>query len=137
MLTAVLLAATLDTFNNALIDATKRMDNAAVLRLWEEDGVSLLPSTPPIVGKAAIGKFLDEVTSKYPAAHMDSFTLECSDIAVSGDLASEWCTEHQVVSFGDNRPPFDGRGKMLLVLHRGRDGKWRIQAEMWNQGGGK
>ncbi|HJT17255.1 MAG TPA: nuclear transport factor 2 family protein [Thermoanaerobaculia bacterium] len=135
MLIAVFLAATLDTFNNALIDATKRVDNAAVLRLWEQDGVSLLPSKAPIVGKPAIGKFLDEVTSKYPAARMESFTLECREIAVSGDLASEWCTEHQIVSFGDKREPFDGRGKMLLVLHRGRDGNWRIKSEMWNQGG--
>ena len=32
------------------------------------------------------------------------------------------------------KPPFDGWGKMLLVLHKGADGKWRVKQEMWNQG---
>lgn len=49
-------------------------------------------------------------------------------------------------------PPADGRaeidafsgiGKLLYLLHRGTDGAWRIQREMWNmalspeKGGGK
>lgn len=134
MLPVLILAATLDTFNHALIDATTRMNNAAVLELWEEDGVSLLPSRQPIVGKSAIAKFLDDVTSRYPGARMTSFTCDCSEIAVSGDWASEWCVEHQVVAFADKSQPFDGWGKMLFVLHRGRDKRWRIKTEMWNQG---
>ena len=122
-------------FNQALIDATKRMDNAAVLALWENDGVSLLPSTPPIVGKTAITQFLNDVTSRMGPAHMTSFTMTCADPIISGDWASEWCNEHQVVAFDDaKRPPFDGQGKMLFVLHRGGDGAWRIRSEMWNQG---
>lgn len=31
----------IEAFNRALIDATTRMDNAAALALWEEDGISL------------------------------------------------------------------------------------------------
>lgn len=48
----------IETFNKSLDAATRSMDNAATLALWDDDGVSLLPSTPPIVGKKAIGKFL-------------------------------------------------------------------------------
>jgi ketosteroid isomerase-like protein len=32
-----------------------------------------------------------------------------------------------------DKPPFNGRGKMLFVLRRDLDGKWRLQREMWNQ----
>jgi len=64
---------------------------------------------------------------------METFQLECFAIDVSGDLASEWCAEHQVVLMPDGKPPFNGRGKMLLVLRKGRDGNWRIEREMWNQ----
>ena len=120
-------------FNRAFDQATRTMDNAATLALWENDGVSLLPSTPPIVGKQAIARFMDNVTRELRGAHMKSFEDHCSDIQVSGDLASEWCIEHQVVVFADGKPPFDGRGKMLLVLHRGSDGHWRLRQEMWNQ----
>lgn len=118
-------------FNHALEEATRSMQNAAVLTLWEDDGVSLLPHQAPLVGKKAIAKFLDDVTAKYPGGKMATFEFECYDVRVDGRTASEWCTEHQVVRFAD-KPTFDGRGKMLLVLHKGDDGRWRLQKEMWN-----
>ena len=95
-------------FNKALDTATRHMDNAATLALWEEDGVSLLPSTPPIVGKKAIGKFFDDVMAQLSGSKMTSFDMQCHDIQVSGDWASEWCTEHQVVQLSGGKPPFDG-----------------------------
>lgn len=120
----------IDAFNRAVVDATKRMDNAASVALWEDDGVSLLPSTAPLVGKPAIAAFLDKVTSRFPGAKMESFTLDCVPVAIEGDFASERCVEHQVVTFPQGKP-FDGRGHILYVLHRS-GGRWRIRAEMWN-----
>ena len=125
-------AAEIARFNGALEQATRTMSNAGTLALWEDDGVSLLPGQAPLVGKKAIGKFLDDVTAKTPGAKMRSFELSCFDVRVDGRTASEWCTEHQVVELGAGKPPFDGRGKMLLVLHKGGDGRWRLQKEMWN-----
>ena len=125
--------AEIETFNRTLEQATRMMDNRSTLALWAEDGVSLLPSTKPIEGKAAIAAFLEGVTAQIRGAKMEKFELECFGIDVSGDLASEWCNEHQVVVMPDGKPPFDGRGKMLLVLRRGTDGHWRIEREMWNQ----
>ncbi|HEX4824455.1 MAG TPA: DUF4440 domain-containing protein [Candidatus Polarisedimenticolaceae bacterium] len=122
----------IESFNKSLDSATRHMDNAAVLALWEDDGVSLLPSTPPIVGKTAIGKFLNDVTAQYPGGRMEKFEMECHDIVVSGDWASEWCTEHQRVLFPGGKPPFEGWGKMLFVLHRSAGVRWRIKEEMWN-----
>lgn len=119
-------------FNRALDEATRKMSNAAALALWDDDGVSLLPNQPPLVGKKAIARFLDDVTAKMPGARMLTFELACFDIRVEGRVASEWCNEHQVVQLAEGKPPFDGRGKMLLVLHKGDDGRWRLQKEMWN-----
>ena len=123
-----------DAFNTALAHATRRMDNAATLALWSDDGVSILPGAKPLRGKAAICAFMSSVTASLPSAHMERFDLQCHDIAISGDWASEWCTEHQVVRFADGRAPFDGRGNLAFVLHRANDGRWRIRTEMWNQG---
>ena len=122
-----------ESFNRALGDATRRMDNAALSALWEEDGVSLLPSTKPIVGRTAIAKFISDVTASIPHAQMELFESECFDIEVSGDWASEWCTEHQRVAMGIDKPPFEGWGKMLFVLHRNAAGEWKLKREMWNQ----
>jgi ketosteroid isomerase-like protein len=123
----------IDAFNRAFANATRKMDNAATLALWDYDGVSLLPSTKPIVGKPAIAKFMANVMASIPGATMMKFESECHDIHVSGDWASEWCTEHQIVELGAGKPPFNGYGKMLLVLHKRASGTWRLHEEMWNQ----
>jgi len=121
------------TFNQALSEATTRMDNAAIMALWDDDGISLLPGTAPIVGKKAIGEFMDGATKPLTGAHMQHFEMQCRDIDVSGNWASEWCHEHQIVDLGGGKPPFDGQGNMLLVLHRDAHGKWHLKREMWNQ----
>jgi ketosteroid isomerase-like protein len=137
LLSPILHAATpqagVEAFNQAFGAATRRMDNAAILALWTDDGVSLLPSTPPIVGKKAIGAFLDAVMAQLSGAHMETFEMQCRDITISGALAAEWCTEHQIVRLAGDKPPFEGWGKMLLVLRRDDDGRWRLKTEMWNQ----
>ena len=109
------------------------MDNTATVALWADDGISLLPSTKPIVGKGGNRRLPGSVTAQIQGAKMEKFELECFAIDVSGDVASEWCTEHQVVLMPGGKPTFNGRGKMLLVLRRGLDGKWRLLREMWNQ----
>jgi len=126
--------AEIEAFNRAISDQTRRMDTAASLAMWEDEGVSLLPETEPLVGKRAIAAFLEKVTAGLQGAKMETFEMECSGIEVSGDWASEWCKEHQVVSLPGGKPPFVGWGKILYVLHRGTDGAWRIRREMWNMG---
>jgi ketosteroid isomerase-like protein len=123
----------IEAFNHALETATRAMDNAATVALWEKDGVTLLPSTKPIRGRPAIAQFMADVTKQLVGARMESFDLKCFDIAVSGAIGSEWCLEHQVVALPNGQPKFDGWGKMLLVLRRDRDGRWRMLREMWNQ----
>ncbi|HEY1587799.1 MAG TPA: nuclear transport factor 2 family protein [Polyangia bacterium] len=125
-------AAEIARFNHAVDEATRTMNNGAMLKLWEEDGVSLLPNQAPLVGKKALAKFFDGVTKAMPLAKMTTFEFDCHDVRVDGRMASEWCNEHQVVELGNGKPPFDGRGKMLLVLHKSDDGRWRLQKEMWN-----
>ncbi|MDE2250325.1 MAG: DUF4440 domain-containing protein [Gammaproteobacteria bacterium] len=123
----------ISAFNEALATATRHMDNSATAALWDDDGISLLPETKPIVGKTAIAKFMRDVTEQMPDGHMELFDLTCFDIEVSGDWASEWCQEHQRVTFSAGKPPFDGWGNMLLVLHHAADAGWRLKREMWNQ----
>ena len=125
----------IEAFNAKFLEAHLKMDTPAILGMWAEDGVSLLPETAPMIGKPAIAKFLTGVTEQLKGWRLEKVELEFRGIEVSGDWASEWAFEHQVVRAPDEtKPVFDGRGKILLVLHRDADGTWQIKREMWNQG---
>jgi uncharacterized protein (TIGR02246 family) len=127
-------SAEIAAFNDAMTAATRRMDDAAIVALWEDDGVSLLPGAMPLVGKPAIAAFIAETGRAHPGAKMLSFEMKCAGIEIVGDAASEYCFEHQLVELAPDKPRFEGSGNLILVLHRGADGKWRLRREMWNAG---
>jgi uncharacterized protein (TIGR02246 family) len=108
------------------------MDNAGLMSLWDDDGTTLLPGMAPISSKKTISKWLDDVISKMPGYKVTKQENDFHDIQVSGDWASEWGTTHQVVQPPDGKPVIEIHGKILLVLHKGKDGAWRIRNEMWN-----
>jgi hypothetical protein len=62
------------------------MDDAAILGMWAEDGMNLLPETAPMAGKAAITKFL---TGVLKGGRMEKRELDFQGIEASGDWASE------------------------------------------------
>jgi len=119
------------TLNQAFIDAILKMDNAAVMALWADDGVDLLPGTAPIVGKPAITQFLNDATKDLKGYRVTTQEVEHHDLQICGDWASEWGTTHQIVKPPDGKPAIEIFGKMALILHKEKDG-WRIKQEMWN-----
>lgn len=121
----------LDAFNRQFTDAILHMDNSAVLNLWSDDGVSLLPNMAPISGKAAIRKFMDDITARTKGYKVVSQEDDWHGIKISGNLASEWADTKQVVQPPANKPQMTIHGKMLLVLHREKDGSWKIERESW------
>ena len=124
----------IDAFNEEFGRAEQRMDNAAVMALWADDGVSLLPGMAPIAGKRTIGRWMDDIVSQMPGYRMVKAENEFHDIQISGEWASEWAMTHQIVQPPDGKPVIETHGKMLLVLHREKNGEWKIKQEMWNAG---
>jgi len=122
----------IEAFNKKFVELHLRMDTAGVLALWAEDGVDLMPGEAPMIGKKTIVAWVEAVVSKMPGYKMEKEEMEFHDIQVSGDWASEWATEHQVVRPPDGKPPIEGYGKMALVLHREANGEWKVKQEMWN-----
>ncbi|MBA4216588.1 MAG: SgcJ/EcaC family oxidoreductase [Roseateles sp.] len=126
-------AAAIQAFNQAYNAAIRSQDNARVLALWAADGVSLLPGEPALRGRDALARFLDRIQAEMRGWKVKVQEMQCHDLVVHGDLASEWCDTHQVVSRPDGKPDWEGRGKMSLVLQR-IDGQWRVRQESWNEG---
>ena len=122
----------IEAWNQNYIAAHLKMDNAAILAMWQEDGVSLLQGMPPIIGKQAIGKFVDDAVAQIPGYHMKTMEIDFREIQIMGDWAYEWGIEHQVLEPPPGKEAFDGRGNILLILHKDARGEWKIKQEMWS-----
>jgi len=122
----------IEAFNQKYIAAHLKMDNPMVSSFWSEDGVSLLPEMPPLVGKKAIDKFFDDAVKPLAGYHMKTMEIDFREIQLMGDWAYEWGLEHQVLQPPDGKPVIEGRGNILLILHKNAQGEWKIKQEMWN-----
>lgn len=119
-------------FNAHYLELHLKMDNAGIFALWADDGVDLMPGEAPLIGRPAIQAWVENILAKMPGYKVTKQEMEFHDIAVSGDWASEWALEHQVVQPPDGKEPIETWGKMALVLHRDASGTWKIKQEMWN-----
>lgn len=120
------------TFNEKFRAAHERMDTPGILGMWAETGVSLLPDTAPIVGKAAVTKFMTDAISNLAGYKELKVEMDFHDVRVCGEWATEWAIEHQVIQPPDGKPVIDHWGKFALILHKDADGVWRVEQEMWN-----
>jgi uncharacterized protein (TIGR02246 family) len=86
--------AEIEAFNQKFIDAHLRMDHPAILSMWAEDGVSLLPQMAPLVGRQAIKKFVEDVVAQMPGYRVTKEEIDFRDIRVSGDwlMSGDWST---------------------------------------------
>jgi uncharacterized protein (TIGR02246 family) len=121
----------IDAFNQNYLALHQKMDTPAILALWAEDGVDLMPGENPLIGRAAITEWLNAILAKMPGTKVTQQEMTFHDIRVTGDWATEWATEHQVAQSPEGKI-FDGYGKMALILHRMPSGEWKVQQEMWN-----
>jgi ketosteroid isomerase-like protein len=121
----------IEGFNRKFVELILTTDHRGMLATWAEDGVDLMPGEAPLVGKAAITKWIKNLESRAPGSNVTSEDVRFHDIQVSEDWASEWATERQIVQ-PQGKPPIEGYGKIALVLHRDKSGQWKIKQEMWN-----
>ena len=123
----------IDAFNKRYVELHLKMDTAGIFATWAEDGVSLMPGEAPLIGKKAIVAWVEDILSQMPGYKVVEEEIDFHDIQISGDWASEWANEHQVVQPPNGKTVIDSRGKMALVLHREASGEWKVKQEMWNQ----
>jgi ketosteroid isomerase-like protein len=122
----------IEQFNHELDDAILHMDNARILALWADDGVTLLPGMAPVEGKINVAAFMQRAIASMPGFHVTEQHTDFRNIEISGDWASEWGLAHQVATPPGGKAPIEVHGKILLVLHRDSAGAWKIKQEMWN-----
>ena len=114
------------------IAAGMAFDVNALLELWTEDGVLLPPRHEPIIGKAALRRFLEEKKDRYANHDMLAYDQEWNEVMVIGNYAYEWGT----VSFRMKPPTgseIGGAVHALRILKREEDGDWHVARALWNE----
>jgi uncharacterized protein (TIGR02246 family) len=114
------------------IRATMAMDVNSLLDLWTDDAVLLPPRHEPVVGKAALRKFLQDRKEQYVNYDLLAYNEEWNEVMVTGDYAYQWGT----VSYRMKPPTgseIAGAAHAVRVLKHEEDA-WRVLRAIWNEG---
>lgn len=122
----------IDEFNRQFVDDCRTMNHKGGADMWADDGVDLLPGMEPMVGKAAISKWLLCLNDQLEGAKVTQCDVDWQSIQVSGDMAYELGINTQTISMPDKPEPFKNKGQITLILRRQRQGDWKMALESWN-----
>ena len=114
------------------IAASMAFDVNALLDQWTDDAVLLPPRHEPIVGKAALRRFLEDKKEQHANFDMLAYNEEWNEVMVVGEYAYQWGT----VSYRIKPPTgseIGGAVRAVRILKREEDGEWRVARAMWNE----
>jgi uncharacterized protein (TIGR02246 family) len=120
-----------ERLNRQFVEAGRRQDDAAVMKLWADDSVDLLPGMQPLVGKTAIARWLEGISQRFRGTKVTRYEIHFEKIRINGDWAYEWGNSEETIVDPAGKT-FENPGKITLILRRQMDGQWKIYEEMWN-----
>ena len=114
------------------IDANIAVDTEKLLALRTDDVVYLVPGRPPLVGKDAVRKYLEEIRQQLANWDMLAYEESWQEVQVVGDFAFEWGTVNiRARQEGEKRESAAVRN-VMQVIRRQPDGDWKISRAVWN-----
>ncbi len=97
------------------------MDIDSTAELLEPDAQIHHADQAPVVGRAAIRKFLET----FRAYHVTAYVIDAASTVVTGDTATQRGSYHQEVT-GPGGEAIHADGVFEASWHRDGDGRWRI-----------
>jgi uncharacterized protein (TIGR02246 family) len=101
----------------------------ATVSFWADDAVVMAPGQPPLVGKAAIRKYVAE-SFQVPGFGIRWETTQVT-VASAGDIAYATGT-NAVTLNGPDGKPLTYPGKVATVWRKAADGSWKCVLDIWN-----
>jgi uncharacterized protein (TIGR02246 family) len=120
--------AAVQAVSKRIIAADNSGDIGAVSELYENEAVWLPPTGPVVEGKATI-------LARYKTS-FNQLKLEYSEQSVETQIGGDWAFDRGFVR--GMATPKDGSAakmtfdKYIMIVHRGKDQRWRIARLMWN-----
>jgi uncharacterized protein (TIGR02246 family) len=114
--------AAIDSFTSAV----KNADYAAAASYYTVDGVIMPPNAPAVEGRAGIQKNLESF------GRVSAFSQPVVEVEGVGDLAYARLNFDLTLTPPNTTVPMTDKGKVLIVLRKDADGKWRTSRGMFN-----
>ena len=114
--------ATVDSFTNAM----KAGDYATAASYYTEDAVFMPPNAPAVEGRAGIQKNFESL------GRVSAFSQSVVDLEGLGDLAYARLNFDLTLTPPNFTTPMNDKGKVLIVMRKQADGKWRTAEGMFN-----
>jgi uncharacterized protein (TIGR02246 family) len=112
--------------------ASKSRDLATLLSLCSDDCVMLPPGEDPVVGREAIRESLEMDVEQEQDCQITEYEHDFEEVKVLGDWAFEWGMFSAAAEPTGGGPPIRRSGKILRILERQVDGKWKVARSIWN-----
>lgn len=106
--------------------AVSRGDAATAASLYAEDGVIMPPNAPAVEGRVGVQKTLEGF------GRPQAFSQPVVEIDGEGDLAYARVRYDLTFTPPGSTTPANDKGKVLIVLRKESDGKWRTIRGMHN-----
>ncbi len=107
------------------IVASKENDVDTLASLWTDDGVLIVPVTPPFVGKPAIRALLDKQKEQAKDAETTAYNEEWEEVRVVGDYAYQWGSISVTVELAGGKQ-LSHTVNAMRILQRQKDGSWLV-----------
>ena len=114
--------AAVDSFTNAI----KSGDYAAAASWYTVDAVFMPPNAPVVEGRAAIQKTLESF------GKVSAFSQPVVEVDGVGDLAYARVNFDLTFTPPNTTAPMSDKGKVLIVMRKEADGKWRTSRGIFN-----
>lgn len=116
------------------VEASKKWDVDALVALWTDDVVTLLPDRTPLVGKEANRNFLLSAKQQSEGVEIVEYKFDFKELTVAGDWAYEWGTLSVAEKLPDDDEPLRSKINLMRVLKRAPDGSWKVSRTIFNNG---
>ena len=107
------------------IAASKDNDIDTLASLWTDDGVLIVPMSPPFVGKPAIRKLLDYQKEQAKDSDTTAYDEQWQEVRIIGDYAYEWGSISVTVELAGGKQVSENVNAMR-ILQRQKDGSWLV-----------
>jgi metallo-beta-lactamase class B len=112
--------------------ATMGPDVDVLLGLLDEEVVSLMPGSAPVVGKDAVRQYMTQLSGSAREFETVEYRQEWKDLRIEGDYAFEWGVFHSKLRRRKDGKLSEQSNQVMRVLKRQPDGFWKVFRTIMN-----